>query len=228
MKVLVLSSGGIDSSTCLALAVNKYGRKNVTALSMFYGQKHDRELKAAEDIAEYYKVKHIVMDLTSIFSFSDSSLLKSSNKSIPKGSYKTQQFKEQGKTISTYVPFRNGLFLSCAASIALSKNCELIYYGAHSDDAAGNAYPDCSTAFNNAMNTAIFEGSGQQLQIEAPFIEMNKADVVKTGLALNVPYELTWSCYEGEKIPCGICATCIDRAKAFMANGVSDPIMTYK
>lgn len=94
---------------------------------------------------------------------------------------------------------RNGLFLSCAASIALSKNCDVIYYGAHSDDSAGNAYPDCSDAFQNAMNQAIYEGSGHQLKIEAPFVNLTKADVVRTGLDLHVPYELTWSCYEGKE-----------------------------
>lgn len=223
MKVLVLSSGGVDSSTCLALATNKFGKENVTALSMYYGQKHDRELEAAEQLAEHYGVEHIVMNLTPIFRFSNSSLLKNSEEKIPEGSYSSQRNQSKGKPVSTYVPFRNGLFLSCAASIALSKECEIIYYGAHSDDVAGNAYPDCSTAFNDAINKAIFEGSGRQLHIEAPFINMNKADVVKKGLELNVPFELTWSCYEGGDEPCGVCATCIDRAEAFKLNGVKDP-----
>ncbi|MGP1442420.1 MAG: 7-cyano-7-deazaguanine synthase QueC [Anaerovoracaceae bacterium] len=225
MKVLVLSSGGVDSSTCLALATNKFGKENVTALSMYYGQKHDRELEAAEQLAEHYGVEHIVMNLTPIFRFSNSSLLKNSEEEIPEGSYSSQQNQSKGKPVSTYVPFRNGLFLSCAASIALSKECEIIYYGAHSDDVAGNAYPDCSTAFNDAINKAIFEGSGRQLHIEAPFINMNKADVVKKGLELNVPFELTWSCYEGGDEPCGVCATCLDRAEAFKLNGVKDPVI---
>ena len=134
-----------------------------------------------------------------------------------------QQIENDGKPVSTYVPFRNGLFLSCAASIALSKECEIIYYGTHSDDVAGDAYPDCSTAFNDAINKAIYEGSGRQLRVEAPFLNLNKADVVKKGLELEVPFELTWSCYEGGEKPCGACATCIDRAKAFELNGVEDP-----
>ena len=123
------------------------------------------------------------------------------------------------------MPFRNGLFLSCAASIALSRDCGVIYYGAHSDDAAGNAYPDCSDAFNRAMGEAIWLGSGNQLKIEAPFVAWTKADVVKKGLELGVPYELTWSCYEGGEKPCGKCATCMDRAKAFADNGVADPAL---
>jgi 7-cyano-7-deazaguanine synthase len=106
----------------------------------------------------------------------------------------------------------------------LSKNCDVIYYGAHSDDAAGSAYPDCSDAFNKAMGDAVRIGSGEQLTIEAPFVNMTKAEVVKTGLELGVPYELTWSCYEGGEKPCGECGTCIDRKKAFELNGVSDPL----
>lgn len=223
MKALVLSSGGLDSSTCLALAADKLGKDNVISLSMYYGQKHDRELKAAKQLAAHYGVEHIVMDLTPIFQFSDSSLLKNSDKNIPSGSYSLQQIENDGKPVSTYVPFRNGLFLSCAASIALSKECEIIYYGTHSDDVAGDAYPDCSTAFNDAINKAIYEGSGRQLRVEAPFLNLNKADVVKKGLELEVPFELTWSCYEGGEKPCGACATCIDRAKAFELNGVEDP-----
>ena len=123
------------------------------------------------------------------------------------------------------MPFRNGLFLSSAASIALSNGCEVIYYGAHSDDAAGNAYPDCSTAFNDAISQAIYLGSGNQLHIEAPFVTWKKADVVKKGLELGVPYELTWSCYEGGDKPCGVCGTCRDRAAAFAANGIQDPAL---
>lgn len=228
MRVLVLTSGGVDSTTCLGMAVDKYGKDNVTALSVFYGQKHSREMKSADDVAAYYDVEHIKLDLSTIFDFSDCSLLSRSDKEIPKESYAQQIKKTDGKPVSTYVPFRNGLFLSTAASIALSKNCSKIYYGAHADDSAGNAYPDCSKVFNDAMNTAIYEGSGRQLTIEAPFVSMNKAEVVKLGLELGVPYELTWSCYEGNDVPCGTCGTCIDRIAAFEANGVKDPIMEEK
>lgn len=112
-----------------------------------------------------------------------------------------------------------------AGSIALSRDCSIIYYGAHSDDAAGFAYPDCSPIFNHVMNEAIWEGSGHQLRIEAPFVNLTKADVVRIGLELKVPYELTWSCYEGGNNPCGKCGTCIDRAAAFQANHTSDPAL---
>ena len=170
MRVLVLFSGGVDSTTALALAINQYGHENVVALSISYGQKHDKEIQAANQIAKYYQVEHIFLDLAKIFEYSDCSLLYHSSKEIPHETYAKQLSKTDGKPVTTYVPFRNGLFLSSAASIALSKNCNLIYYGAHKDDAAGNAYPDCSEIFNNAMNQAIYEGSGHQLQIEAPFL----------------------------------------------------------
>ena len=189
MKALVLCSGGLDSTTCLAIAVQKYGAGNVLALSVSYGQKHQKELNAARAVA-----------------------------------YSEQLRKTGGAPVSTYVPFRNGLFLSCAASVALSHGCEEIYYGAHSDDAAGNAYPDCSVAFNDSMNRAIVLGSGNRLRVTAPFIGLNKAQVVARGLALGVPYEKTWSCYEGGERPCGVCGTCRDRLAAFAANGVADPL----
>lgn len=224
MKALVLVSGGLDSTTCLALAVKEYGHENVVGLSIFYGQRHDKEIKAADAVCEYYKVEHITLDLSTMFQFSDCTLLQHSDGEIPEESYDKQLEKTNGKPVSTYVPFRNGLFLSSAAAIALSKGCSKIYYGAHADDAAGNAYPDCSSDFNNAMNTAIYEGSGKQLSIEAPFINKNKAGVVKVGMELGVPYELTWSCYEGHDKACGKCGTCIDRIAAFELNGIKDPI----
>lgn len=224
MRALVLSSGGVDSTTCLGLAVSQYGAENVTALAITYGQKHDKEVQAARAVASHYGVELIELDLSLIFRYDTTcSLLTGSDTEIPRESYAEQLKKTDGKPVSTYVPFRNGLFLSSAASIALSKGCEVIYYGAHSDDAAGNAYPDCSEAFNKAMNDAIFLGSGNQLHIEAPFVRLTKADVVKIGLELGVPYELTWSCYEGGETPCGVCGTCRDRAAAFAANGIADP-----
>lgn len=225
MKAMVLFSGGVDSTTCLALAVKKHGAENVIALSISYGQKHNKEIKSAEKLTKYYGVKWQTLDLSLIFKDSNCSLLKNSNDEIPKESYSEQLLKTNGSPVSTYVPFRNGLFLASAASIALSNGCNVIYYGPHADDAAGNAYPDCSSVFNDAMAKAIYEGSGQQVSIEAPFVNMTKKDIVKLGLELKVPYELTWSCYEGGDKPCGICGTCRDRIEAFKANGITDPLM---
>ena len=208
MKAMVLFSGGVDSTTALALAVEKYGASEVLALSIYYGQKHKKELEAAQKVVNYYGVAWKQLDLTTIFADSNCSLLENSTEEIPQESYAEQLEKTNGAPVSTYVPFRNGLFLASAASMALSNGCEVIYYGPHADDAAGN-----------------YEGSGHELRVEAPFVTWTKKDIVKKGLELHVPYELTWSCYEGGEKPCGVCGTCRDRQAAFLANGVEDPLL---
>ena len=226
MKRVVLLSGGVDSSTCLAKALADCRPEDVLAVNMYYGQRHDREIQSARDIAAHYGVELMSLDLSAIFVRSDCSLLKSSDAELPTGSYAEQQAEAPGKPVSTYVPFRNGLMLAAAASVADSVGATEIYYGAHADDAAGSAYPDCSMAFVEAMDRAICEGSGGNAHIVAPFIRCNKAQVVKAGLQLGVPYEKTWSCYAGGEKPCGQCGTCIDRLNAFHLNGVRDPLET--
>lgn len=231
MKAVVLSSGGVDSTTCLALAVKEYGAKNVATISVFYGQKHQRELAAARRVAKHYGVRHNEYDLASVFRGSTCALLAGAPHEIDHRSYAEQLAERDGGGVSTYVPFRNGLMLSVAASAAGSifegEDIRL-YLGAHADDAAGNAYADCSEAFLSAMDSAISIGTYGRIRLVAPFAQKNKAAVVKTGLSLGVPYELTWSCYEGGNKPCGVCATCRDRAAAFHANGVEDPALAGK
>ena len=112
MKALVLFSGGVDSTTCLATAIDRFGKNNVIALSIRYGQKHIKEIEASNKIARYYDVEHIELDLTEIFKYSNCSLLSQSNRDIPHESYADQLSKTNGSPVSTYVPFRNGLFLS--------------------------------------------------------------------------------------------------------------------
>ena len=225
MKDIVLLSGGIDSSTCLAVALQESSPNDVLAINIYYGQKHEREMRSAREIAEYYGVELMELDLSIIFSKSDCSLLHNSVHTIPHESYAEQQKKTHGGPVSTYVPFRNGLMLSAAASIAMSIGAKHVYYGAHADDAAGNAYPDCSIAFTDAINRAINEGTAGNISIMAPFISLNKAKVVQIGLKLGVPYQKTWSCYEGGEKPCCTCGTCIDRLNAFQANGIEDPLL---
>ena len=164
------------------------------------------------------------MDLSKIFAHSKCSLLQGSEESVPHASYAEQLKESKGEPVSTYVPFRNGLFLAAAASIALEYECNEIYYGPHADDAAGNAYPDCSVEFNESMNLAVYLGSGRKVRLVAPFVDKTKKDIVAEGLRLGVPYELTWSCYDGGEKPCHKCGTCIDREVAFTANGVVDPL----
>lgn len=225
MEAVVLLSGGIDSTTCLALAVDYYGAENVLALTAYYRQKHAKELEAAKKVAAYYGVRQMEINLADAFSKSDCPLI-SGNRDIKHQSY-AEQLKDLGGegTVDTYVPFRNGLFLSYAAAVAISVGAEKVFYGAHADDAAGRAYPDCTPEFASAMDEAIYEGSGKKCSLHAPLIDLNKAQVVAKGIKLNAPYALTWSCYEGGEKPCGVCGTCIDRRKAFEANGIEDPAL---
>ena len=224
-KAMLLLSGGIDSTTCLAQAVQVCGAENVTALCVFYGQKHSREMAAARKVAAYYGVRLLEQDIAGIMSYSNCSLLAASSEAIEHKSY-AQQLAEHGEgTVATYVPFRNGLLISAAAAIAISLGADAICYGAHADDAAGRAYPDCTPEFYAAMDTAIYEGSGKLCHLEAPLLNKNKAQIVELGLNLGAPYQYTWSCYEGGDRPCGECGTCIDRANAFKANGVDDPAL---
>lgn len=224
MKTLVLLSGGIDSTTCLAISVRAYGPENVEAVSFSYGQKHVKELECAQAIAAYYKVKHTVLTVDSqVFAASSSTLIQGHGEMNHGKTYAEIQSESPGE-VDTYVPFRNGLMLSQAAALAYSIGAYKIIYGAHSDDAAGGAYPDCTPEFYKAMNEAIFQGTGQKVRLDAPLLALNKAQVVKHGLELNAPYHLTRSCYEEDGLSCGTCATCLDRLEAFKVNNKLDPI----
>lgn len=227
-KALVLSSGGVDSTTCVGIAVKDVGSENASTVSVFYGQKHNKELECADKVAEFYNVKHYVLDLSNVLQYSNCSLMKNSTEDIPMMSYAEQIEKNGEGKVSTYVPFRNGLMLSAVAALAQSIYPDYdvdIYLGAHADDAAGRAYADCSEEFTSAMNTAIVIGTYGKVRVVAPLVNLNKAGVVKLGLSIDVPYKYTWSCYAGGDKPCGHCGTCIDRAKAFEANGISDPAL---
>lgn len=230
-KILVLASGGLDSTVLLYKAVRKVGYKNVIALNAFYGQKHKKEMEYAKWTCEHLKVKLYNADLSSVFSFNPncSALLENSNRCIEHKSYAEQleELKLAGKapTVTAYVPYRNGLFLSYASAVAIQLNCNVVYYGAHADDSAGRAYPDCTPEFIDAQKKAIYEGSGFQVKMEAPLWDMNKSQVVGMGIKLGMTheeFEHTWSCYEGGEKPCGTCGTCIDRKEAFVKNGIMD------
>lgn len=223
MKAVVLLSGGLDSATSLAIAVDKFGSDNVSALTVYYGQRHEKEISCAKKIADYYNVKHYEFNAAEIFKYSDSALLNKSDKNLSPSTY-AEQIKNNPR-VDTYVPFRNGLMISIAASFADSIYNEdtEIFIGVHQDDSAVNAYADCREDFINAIGKAVNIGTYNKIKIIAPFLGKTKADIVKIGLSLKVPYEYTWSCYERGEVPCGKCATCLDRKKAFELNGVKDP-----
>lgn len=228
-KALVLSSGGLDSTTTLAIAIDRLGKENVGSVSVFYGQKHDRELRRAKEVAEYYQVPHYELDLSAVMSHNKNcTLLKNNGDEIDHSSYADQIKSSENGMVSTYVPFRNGLMLSALASMALSIYPDAkvdLYIGIHKDDVAGAAYADCTLNFAYLMDLAIGQGTYGLVNVVAPLVTYTKAEIVKAGLKLEVPYNLTWSCYEGGDTPCGKCGTCIDRAKAFSLNGISDPAL---
>lgn len=222
MKVMVLFSGGLDSTTLLYKA--RYEHHEVIACSLYYGQKHETELEHAKAITDKLGIPLILRDLTPVFKDSDCVLLKGRG-NIPHESYKEQMDKNGEGTVSTYVPFRNGVMLSVAASLALQHGCDALWYGAHRDDAAGRAYPDCTEDFVQYMTQAIREGTGQKVTVQAPWIFFTKADIVSAGLSFGMTqedFDMTHSCYEGVEGGCGVCATCIDRRKALEANGLHD------
>lgn len=223
---IVLSSGGVDSTTCIGMAIERFGKENVTTVSVTYGQKHIRELSAAAKIAEYYGLDHEVLDLSQIYTKSNSSLLAHSTEDIPEESY-AEQLEKAENGVSTVIPLRNGLMLTAVAALAQSiyPDDEVhIYMGAHADDAAGDAYADCRPDFVEYMTKAIDIGTYNLVKVEAPLVNWNKARVVKEGLRLKVPYYLTTSCYNGRDRACARCGTCLDRIAAFRANNAIDPI----
>lgn len=227
MKAVVLNSGGVDSTTCVSIAMETYGKENVSTVSIFYGQRHKKELKCAQDVADYYGIPHYTLDLSNVFKDCSCPLLGDAPDTIPHTDYSEQVSRSKDGVVPTYVPFRNGLILSAVASFSMSRypNDNIaLYLGNHADDSAGNAYPDCSERFSNAINEAITLGTAGRVTVCTPFATFNKPSIVREGLRLNTPYHLTWSCYEGGEKACGTCGTCRDRLRAFKLNGVEDPI----
>ena len=217
MKALILLSGGLDSTTALALAF-KQGRE-CSAISILYGQRHDNELFSAERVARDYDIPwwQRKVDIPK-----GDSVLMHHTSEVPHKSYA-----EIEGVSPTYVPFRNGMLLSLATAFALDTGHDEVWFGAHADDADGWAYPDCTPEFIGAMQNAIFVGTYHKVRLVAPFTYATKEDIVALGLKLNAPYHFTTSCYEGASgWACGECPTCLSRLEAFAANGAVDPI-TY-
>lgn len=220
-QALVLLSGGLDSACCLAQAVEALGAENVITLSLLYGQKHSREIEAARAIAAYYGCRHQVVTLPDLFSGYGSTLV-DADKEHPELTY--QEISESFGVSPTYVPFRNGNLLSAAAALALVAGASYIYYGAHSEDARGFAYPDCTPEFNGAMANAIYVGTYHKVRLVTPLQWLLKKDIVKLAYSLNTPVHLTYSCYAGRAKQCGKCPTCVSRIEAFKQNRRPDPV----
>jgi 7-cyano-7-deazaguanine synthase len=212
-RAVVLLSGGLDSSTTLAMATLQDGYR-CTALSFRYGQRHTVELERAAQIARHFGAEHRVIDIN-IGSFGGSALTDERMEVPTDGT-------EDGVIPPTYVPGRNTVFIAVGLSLAEAIDAERIYLGINAVDYSG--YPDCRPEYLAAFQTladlatkAGLEGHGARLH--APLVSMTKTDIVNTALDLGVPIELTWSCYQGGEEPCGVCDSCRIRDRALIEAG---------
>lgn len=218
-KAVVLLSGGLDSTTTLAQAIAD--GHEVVALSFRYGQRHSKELDSAANVAKYYGVRHVIVDI-------DLSMFRSAltNKDIEVPENRDES--QMGSDIPvTYVPARNIIMLSVAAGLCESVDADRIYIGANVIDYSG--YPDCRPEFFYAFEKMINVGTkagveGHPIRIETPILQCSKADIVKLGKKLEAPLHLTWSCYEGGEKACGKCDSCQLRLKGFEEAGYKDEI----
>ncbi len=218
-KAVVLLSGGLDSTTTLAQAIAD--GNEVTALSFRYGQRHSRELISAANVAKFYGVKHVIVDMDlSMFR----SALTRDDIDVPENRDESQM----GSDIPvTYVPARNIIMLSVAAGLCESVDADRIYIGANVVDYSG--YPDCRPEFFYAFEKMIDVGTkagveGRPIRIKTPILTYSKAEIVKLGKELGAPLHLTWSCYEGGEKACGKCDSCQLRLRGFEEAGYKDEI----
>lgn len=221
-RTVVLLSGGIDSTVCATLAAHEYGNESVFGLSILYGQKHEREVKAARRIAHALELgRHDIITLEDTFQGGGSALVDEGIE-VPETTY--QQVREAYGPSPMYVPFRNGVLLSHATAYAMTVKADKIFYGAHAEDARNFAYPDTTPEFNGSIASAIFIGTEREVRLVTPLQWHEKRGVVELGIMLNAPLELTYSCYKGKELHCGVCATCVSRIQAFKDNGKIDPV----
>ncbi len=218
-KAVVLLSGGLDSTTALYLA--KSEGNEVYAISFDYGQRHDKELECAKNIAKEANVKEHVIVKTNMDAWGGSALT-DKNIEVPEGKLDSKEIPV------TYVPARNMIFLSFAASYAEKVEAQEIFIGVSEVDYSG--YVDCRQEFLDSMEKTINLGTvcgaekGKKIKIRAPFVNMTKSQEIELGISLGVDYKKTWSCYKGEELACGECDSCKLRIKAFKDIGQKDPL----
>ncbi|MBC8436586.1 MAG: 7-cyano-7-deazaguanine synthase QueC [Candidatus Omnitrophica bacterium] len=215
-RAIVLLSGGLDSAVTLYLA--KYDGFTVNCLIFDYGQRHKKEVEAAKKIARQAGAAYRIIKLR--LPWKGSSLLD--------GKIKIPRPDKADGIPSTYVPGRNIIFLSYAVSFAEAAKAGAVYIGAHTQDYPG--YPDCRPQFYRAFSKTVSCGTKagvekKKIEIKTPLINKTKAEIIKTGVKLKVPFELTWSCYKGGRFPCAKCESCYFRSKGFFEAGLPDPIL---
>jgi len=220
-KAIVLLSGGLDSTTVLGIAQRE--EYELYTLCFDYGQRHQREVEAAHAVARYYQVQREQTVKIDLRVFGGSAL--TADIAVPH----ERNFDEMSQEIPiTYVPARNTIFLSYALAYAEVTGANDIFLGINAIDYSG--YPDCRPAYLEAFErmanlaTKAAVQDGRELRVHAPLMYMNKAEIIRKGLASGVPYELTWSCYEGEELACGTCDSCVLRLHGFAEVGVKDPL----
>jgi 7-cyano-7-deazaguanine synthase len=219
IETVVTLSGGMDSTVCATLAVREKGAAQVAALHVSYGQLTEaREQRAFTEICDRLGISRRLMVRNQALSQIGGSALTDSALDVPAAG------PEIGAHVPiTYVPFRNAHFLSVAVSWAEVVGAREIFIGAVAQDSSG--YPDCRPEYYDAFNRLIQVGTKEgNIQIHTPLISLKKVEIVKLGLELSAPFELTWSCYSREDRACGICESCALRLRAFEAAGTSDPI----
>lgn len=218
-KAVVLLSGGMDSCVTAAIANQTH---RLALLHAGYGQlTEDRERRAFQEIADYYRAPQRLIIRFDVFRQIGGSALTDEHLAVPDSG----EALEPGAPIPvTYVPFRNAHFLSAAVSWAEVIGATAIFIGAVAEDSSG--YPDCRPVYYRAFQKVIREGTrpATSIEIVTPVIDMQKSEIVRRGLELGAPLQLTWSCYQGEDEACGTCDSCRLRLRAFAAAGLADPI----
>jgi len=212
-KVVVLLSGGMDSTTLLyEVMVLGY---EVYPITFYYRQKHEKEMEAAAYTCQKLGLTFRVLDISALNEIAPSSLTRDKVE-VPKGHYEDESMKQ------TVVPNRNMVFLAFATAYAIGLDAEEVAYGAHGGDHA--IYPDCRPDFVEAMVEAISLCDYKDIHLWVPYLHVNKADILRKGLELGVDYSLTWTCYEGQELACGRCGACTERLGAFREVGIEDPL----
>lgn len=212
-KVVILLSGGMDSTTLLYYMRNV--GKEVYPITFSYGQKHTLEVGAAKFTCIKLGLPHKVLDLRALGEIAPSALTRE-GVDIPEGHYEAEGMK------ATVVPNRNMVFLALATAYAIGIDAEEVAYAAHSGDHA--IYPDCRPGFIRAVKEAVRLCNDSEIYLSTPFEDLHKEDILRMGLELGVDYSLTWSCYKGGNKSCGKCGTCIERLEAFERIGKGDPL----
>ena len=223
-RAVVLLSGGMDSCVCAAIAREEHGAESVALLHAGYGQRTQRrERQAFEAIADFYDVRERLIVQLDHFRAIGGSALTDKNIAVPENQLNVANSGRQEIPV-TYVPFRNAHFLSVAVSWAEVIGASAIYIGAVAEDSSG--YPDCRPKYYRVFQELIRAGTRPETRIEitTPVIAMKKHEIIRKGAELGAPLHLTWSCYQGEELACGVCDSCLLRLRAFAEAGMRDPI----